>query len=217
MSIKNIIFDLGGVILNVDYHKSINKFKSLGIADFEKLFTQAKQNKLFDLLDTGEISPEGFRDKIREYGNTNLTDNQIDEAWNAMLLDLPKERIELLQKVKKKYRTFLLSNTNAIHYPEYMRYMKSEFGVENLSELFEKEYLSHEIGMRKPNTETFTHITREQGLNPQETLFIDDTKQHVEGARKAGLNAYWLDITKGSIIDIFDNDLNFKKDINNNL
>lgn len=217
MNIDNIIFDLGGVLLNIDYYKSINKFKSLGITDFENLFTQAKQNKLFDMLDTGEISPGDFRDTIRKYSNTKLTDNQIDDAWNAMLLNLPKERIELLQNVKQKYRTFLLSNTNAIHYPQYMKYMESEFGIKNLSDLFEKEYLSHEIGMRKPDIEVFTLIIEEQKLNPQKTLFIDDTKQHVDGARKAGLSAYWLDITKESINDIFDNDLNIITTINNHI
>ncbi len=212
MNIENIIFDLGGVILNVDYHLSINEFKTLGINNFDTFFNQAKQNKLFDLLDKGEISPQKFRDTIRDYANIELSDQQIDDAWNAMLLDLPKERINLLHKVKQNYRTFLLSNTNAIHYPEYMEYMKSQFGIANLSELFEKEYLSHEIGKRKPDEEAFNHIVEEKKLDPAKTLFIDDTGQHIEGARKAGLNAYWLDVTKESILDIFDENGLLKKE-----
>jgi len=205
MRIKNIIFDLGGVLLNIDYLATIKSFENLGITDFEKLFSQANQIHLFDKLDTGLISPDEFRNEIRNISGLNISNQDIDNAWNAMLLDMPKHRILLLENAKKHYRTFLLSNTNAIHYPEYSKYLLAEHGYASLSMLFEKQYLSHEIKLRKPNIEAFQYILSENNLKPSETLFIDDTAQHVTGAKKAGLNAYWLDLSKESIDDIFEN------------
>ena len=206
MNIRHIIFDLGGVLLNVNYEASIKAFQQLGVKDFDVFFTKAKQGKLFDQLDRGEITPGEFRDAIRQISSLPLADRQIDEAWNAMLMDLPAERIELLEGVKKHYRTFLLSNTNAIHYPIYSEYLKQTFGYHSLSDLFEKEYLSYQIGMRKPDTAPFELVLKENGLDPRETLFIDDTMQHVEGARKAGLNAVWLDLKQMDVSSLFSND-----------
>ncbi|MDA3779639.1 MAG: HAD family phosphatase, partial [Bacteroidales bacterium] len=117
--IKNIIFDLGGVILNIDPQKTINAMEELGFPDFEKSYTLAKQNKLFDKLEKGIISPDIFRNEIRKNLKNPVSDNTINEAWGSLLLDFPKERIDLLNKLKAKYRLFLLSNTNLIHYNIY--------------------------------------------------------------------------------------------------
>jgi glucose-1-phosphatase len=198
-----IIFDLGGVLLNVDYHQTIEAFKKLGMKSFDNFFTQANQSKLFDGFDTGAISPVEFRNNIRNMSGLQLTDKQIDDAWNAMLLDMPPERIQLLNKVRQHYRTFLLSNTNAIHYPVYMQYMKDTYGVKSLEALFEKQYLSHEIHLRKPDKAVFDLIIQQQSLNPEQTLFIDDSRQHVEGARKASLKALWLNVQKNTVNSLF--------------
>jgi glucose-1-phosphatase len=200
-NIKNIIFDLGGVILNIDYNLTIDAFKSLGIENFETIFSQAKQVGIFDQLDKGLISPSEFRDGIRKVSSINLTDKQIDKAWNALLLDFPPQRLDVLEKVKPHYRTFLLSNTNAIHIEEYNKILLNTFGFENLSVFFEEEYYSHLIHMRKPDAEAFEIILRENNLNPSETLFIDDTIQHVDGAKKVGILAYHLDIPAGECIE----------------
>jgi len=209
--IKNIILDLGGVLLNIDYNATIRAFKDLGVKNIESMFTQDAQNKLFDGLDKGLMSPKEFRQGVRQYSGLGLTDQQIDLAWNAMLLDFPKNRIELLEGLKANYRLFLLSNTNSIHYPEYMKYMKKSHGVENLDEFFERTYLSHEIGMRKPDAEAFNLIVDENNLSKKETLFVDDTLQHVEGARRAGLNAIWLDLRTMDVNDLFGDDYQLKK------
>ena len=203
MNISTIIFDLGGVLLNVDYNQTIEAFKKLGMKNFDNFFTQAAQSKLFDRFDTGAISPTEFRNNIRNMSGLKLTDKQIDDAWNAMLLDIPPERIQLLNKVRQHYRIFLLSNTNAIHYPVYMKYMKDTYGVESLEALFEKQYLSHEINLRKPDATVFNHILQQQSLNPEHTLFIDDSRQHVEGARNAGIKALWLNISKNNVTSLF--------------
>jgi len=210
LNIKNIIFDLGGVLLNIDYNRTINAFKELGMTDFDNFFTQAAQTQLFDRLDKGTISPANFRKELRKITGLNPTDQQIDDAWNAMLLDMPPERVNLLQKVGKNYRTFLLSNTNAIHYPVYMEYMSQTFGVEDLAHLFEKQYLSYQMGMRKPKKEIYETVVSENELNPQQTLFIDDSSQHVAGARLAGLKALWLDVERFSVESLFNDDYKLK-------
>jgi glucose-1-phosphatase len=200
-NIKNIIFDLGGVIINLSYQRTIDAFKAIGFKDFEKVFTQANQTGLFDKLDKGMISPMDFRAAIRTTFNTEVSDSQIDHAWNAMLLDFPAHRLDLLQRIKEHYSTFLLSNTNAIHFVAYNKMLKDCFGFENLSHYFNREYYSHLVHMRKPDCEVFLHILEKNGLKAGETLFIDDSIQHVEGAKKLGILAYHLDIPKGESIE----------------
>ena len=203
MSIKNIIFDLGGVILNISYQDSINAFKELGVHDFDDIFTQATQIHLFDRFDKGEIPPAVFRGELRRLSGLPLTDDAIDQAWNAMLLDLPWHRIDLLEGIKGNYRLFLLSNTNAIHFPVFRDYLQRTFGFDSLDHLFEKQYLSYEIGMRKPDRDPFDLIIRENDLIPEETLFIDDSEQHMAGAVAAGLKAFWLNNKELQITDLF--------------
>ncbi len=205
MNLKNIIFDLGGVLLNIDYRLTQQAFKDLGVKDFDKVYSFASQTHLFDRMDKGTISPEEFRDRIREASGLPLKDEEIDNAWNAMILDYPPNKIPFLEEVKGRYRTFLLSNTNAIHYPTYTDHLKKAHGYDSLAGLFEKHYLSYEMGMRKPDTEIFEFVLQENGLKGEETLFFDDTLQHVEGARKAGLWAYWIDVEKEDVIQFFEN------------
>ncbi|MFP4557325.1 MAG: HAD family hydrolase [Bacteroidales bacterium] len=200
-NIQNIIFDLGGVILNIDYNLTINAFRKLGAHNFDTLFTQAEQVNLFDKLDKGLISPGEFRDGVRQITSLNINDQQIDNAWNAMLLDLPMVRLDLLKNVNQHYKMYLLSNTNAIHFDEYNRYLKKNHGIENLSHLFHKEYYSHIVHDRKPNKQIFNLILNENGLKPEETVFIDDSIQHVEAANKIGILAYHLNIPKGESIE----------------
>ena len=204
MNIKNIIFDLGGILVGIDYQGTINAFKKLGVKDFDKFFTQMKQNHLFDQWDIGQITPAQFRDHLREVSGIALTDQQIDHAWNSMLGEFPAYKVPFLREVSKHYRTFLLSNTNAIHIPFFKDYMLNKHGINGLDGLMEKLYYSHEVNMRKPHVEIFEHVVRDSGLNPSETLFFDDTYMHVEGARKAGLYAGWIDISKEDVTDCFE-------------
>lgn len=193
LNFNAIIFDLGGVILNIDYHKTIEAFKSLGVTNFEALYTQAKQNNVFDDFETGKISEIEFRNYIRKISNTNLTDDQIDLAWNAMLLDLPMSRVELLNSLKEKYPIYLYSNTNSIHLKAFRQIIRSSYDNELLLEsLFLKTYYSHEIGMRKPNQDGFLKIVANHNLEIGLTLFIDDSEQHIKGAKVVGLQTVWL-------------------------
>lgn len=190
--VKNIIFDLGGVIINIDYNKSIKAFRKLGKSNSIIEFNQKEQSELFDKLETGNISPEAYRAQLREKYLLEATDEQIDEAWNAMLLDIPKERIDLLLELGKKYRIYLLSNTNAIHLQKFNEIVAHSFTIPNLDSLFEQVYYSHLVGMRKPDAVIFEHVVNENGLQKEETLFIDDSIQHIESAKLAGIQTLHL-------------------------
>ena len=189
--VKNIIFDLGGVILNIDYKLTAKAFKEVGVINFDEIYSQAKQGQVFDKLETGELTPDEFREYMKEIVSS-LQLSDIDKAWNAMLLDLPVQRIDLLKKLKNKYRLFLLSNTNEIHVKCFRKIIESSYGENIFDAIFEHQYYSSDIGMRKPNAECFQYVLEKNGIEPSETLFIDDSIQHVEGARKLKINAYHL-------------------------
>jgi len=188
-NIKNIIFDYGNVIFDIDFKITQNALQKLGIADIENFFAHKGHNHLFDDFETGAISPAEFRAGIREAANNQeLTDQQIDDAWNSLLIGTIQENHDLLLKVKEKYRTFLLSNNNEIHYDWIINYLKTTFELNNYDDYFEKAYFSQQMKLRKPNTNIFEQVMNENNLNPAETLFIDDSPQHIEGAKKVGLN-----------------------------
>lgn len=203
-TIRNIIFDLGGVLYNIDPALTTKALQcSLGMEGLGGFFSKAAKNNLFERFEKGEISEDAFREEIRHLSGLQVSNQQIDQGWNAMLLDMPAHHIELLEGLKGHYRLFLLSNTNAIHYPFFQRYMHNAFGFDSLDQIFEKTYLSHKVGMRKPHGQVFELIINENALVPEETLFIDDTHEHVVGARGAGLKAIWLDRSQLRVTDLF--------------
>jgi putative hydrolase of the HAD superfamily len=187
--IKNIIFDYGNVIFEIDFKITQNAFAQLGITDIENFFAHKGHNHLFDDFETGAISPEEFRAGIRKAANKpELTDEEIDKAWNSLLIGTMQENHDLLLKVKDKYRTFLLSNNNEIHYNWIIDYLKTTFKINNYDNYFEKAYFSQHMKLRKPNINIFEQVLKDNRLDPAETLFIDDSPQHIEGAKKVGLN-----------------------------
>lgn len=187
-----IIFDLGGVILNIDHQAPVRAFAKLGIPNFDFYYSKVRQSSLFVDLETGAISPETFRDKLRENLPISLTDEQIDQAWNTILLDFPEKRIQLLERLKTEYRTFLLSNTNIIHFQTFSQTLKTNYGYAEMGELMESAYYSHQLGLRKPNPEIFKHVIEDAGLDPARTLFIDDTEEHILAAQKLRLGVHYL-------------------------
>ncbi|MBS7565302.1 HAD family phosphatase [Mucilaginibacter sp. Bleaf8] len=192
-NIKNIIFDYGNVIFQIDFERVQQSFKQLGISNVEKFFGHRQQDPVFDAFDRGQISSAEFRDKIREKaGNPALTDDQIDHAWNSILVGIAEGTHELLLQLKHKYRTFLLSNINDIHYNFILKYLKSEFGFDNNDHLFEKLYYSHLTGKRKPEIAIFEQVLNENKLNASETLFIDDSPQHLAAAQSLGIQTFLM-------------------------
>ncbi len=192
MNQKAIVFDLGGVLMNLSYRKTADAFRALGLKDFDAIYSQARQAGIFDAFETGKISSAAFRLSLREWLGSEISDEQIDTAWNAMLLGMPLKRIELLRALRNRYRIFLLSNTNEIHLQAVFAMMEKDHGFPDLGQIMEKQYYSCRMGMRKPDAEIFQYVLHEQGLTAGETLFIDDSIQHIEGARSIGIRSYHL-------------------------
>jgi putative hydrolase of the HAD superfamily len=190
--VKNIIFDLGGVLLNIDVSITEKAFRDLGVDHFSEMFTQHHSNDLFVQLETGSISPEAFYETFRKGTNTNLSDESIKKAWNALLLDFRIPSLTWLESIKDKYRIFLFSNTNQIHHDAFIESYKQLTGNGDFDAFFEKAYYSQNLGMRKPNPEPFLHILKEQQLVANETLFIDDTIKNIETAKSLGLQTVHL-------------------------
>ena len=192
---KNIIFDLGGVILNLDYHKTFEAFKIFAQQiDDETFVGKSRQHSIFSDYEIGKISSQDFRASLNSFYKMNLTDDIFDSCWNAMLLDLPRHRIELIQNLKASgKKVFLLSNINEIHEREVGLRFKSLGFNYHFKELFHKAYYSHEIGLRKPNKEVFELVLGENQLKLAETIFIDDSLQHIIGAQNIGLHALHIE------------------------
>ena len=197
---KAIIFDLGAVILNINYQNTIDEFTKLGVNNAATFYSKKVQTNLFNQIETGMISSNEFLKALqKETKNANI--NQVEKAWNAMLLDLPEERIQLIEKLKNNYSIYLLSNTNAIHIDA----IKKQLGKRKwlaFCKLFDKMYLSHELGLRKPDVKIFEYILNEQKLKAEEVFFIDDSPQHIAGAKKIGIHCHYL-LDDENIITLF--------------
>ncbi|MFQ3675516.1 MAG: HAD family phosphatase [Endomicrobiia bacterium] len=202
-NIKNIIFDFGGVIINLDFNAAKMEFERLKINDVTDFFMNFTMNDLLYRLEIGTILPQDFREAIKIQTSVELTDSQIDDSWNKIIADYPPQNIELLKKVKNNYRSFLLSNTNAIHYNYFTAKLQNEFSLSSLHELFETAYFSHELHMRKPDTEIFLHVLKENNLLPEETLFLDDNISNIEAANRLGINTILIS-NERKITDLFD-------------
>lgn len=190
--IQNVIFDLGGVIINLDVNRTINAFNKISQIPFESIYTQAKQDEIFSLLDKGKISTSDFLNEIKRQTRYQGPVQDLLAAWNAMLLDVPEERLDALVEMKHNYNTFLLSNTCEPHIEAFELELENEHGIKNFDDYFDKVYYSCRIGMRKPDKEIFEFVLNQNNLKPEETIFIDDSPQHVKGAGECGINAFLL-------------------------
>lgn len=199
--IKNILFDLGGIFMDLDYHLTEKAFINLGITSFPEMYTQHHANSMFEDLETGKISTEIFFNAFRTISNSHLSNEEITTAWNAMLLDFPIDRLKWLQEIGKKYKVYLFSNTNQIHYDAFLNIVSTTTGIKNFNNFFIKAYYSHQLGLRKPYVASFQKILEEQHLEAGETLFIDDTLKNIEGAKKAGLQTIHL-VAPKTVLDL---------------
>lgn len=191
-SIKNIIFDLGGVIMGLDVPRTIKEFERLGITNVVNDTGHHYANPIFYDLEIGKISEFEFIEKLRNMSVLNPSNNQIREAWNAMILDMPREKIDMLFHLKETYNIFLLSNTNSIHKEKFIREVNDENNI-SFNDLFLKAYYSHEVGIRKPDTEVFEFVLSNSNLNPSETLFVDDSLDNIKAAQNLGIKTYHIE------------------------
>lgn len=192
-NIKNIIFDYGNVIFHIDFQRAQQAFIDLGIKNIDSFFSHSGHHQIFNEFEIGAISPAEFRQAIRDIAqHPKLSDTEIDDAWNSLLIGVPPGNHEILVATKAKYRTFLLSNNNEIHYQWIVEYLKRDFNIDSNGIFFEKDYYSHLLGMRKPNRDIFDFVLHAHELEANETLFIDDSPQHLKTAAEIGLHTHLL-------------------------
>jgi glucose-1-phosphatase len=190
--IKNIVFDLGGVLLNLDYDKTATAFKELGYDNFDAMYSQFRADELFEKLETGKVSEQDFFTVLQKVADKPVTNQQLTEAWCAMLLDFRTESLAFLETLSKKYKIYLLSNTNSIHFTAFHDLFKKQLGGGFLDDYFTKAYYSHNIGLRKPHKEVYEFIVKDAGLVPSETLFIDDSWPNLAEAEALGMKTHLL-------------------------
>lgn len=191
-TIKNIIFDLGNVLLDVDYAKTIHAFEQLGFPDFKTHYSASEMDKVFEDLETGRITDIDFYDTLKKVSETAVSNEQLKTAWNALLLDFRMESLDYLTAIASKYNLYLLSNTNSIHHRAFEAVLQKETGKPSLDSYFIKAYYSHLMGMRKPDVAIYSFVLEDAGLIAAETLFIDDLANNIEGAKLAGLLTHQL-------------------------
>ncbi len=190
--IKNVIFDFGGVLLNLDFKRSFAAFKALGFDDFEDKFSQYTAAPIFQELEKGLIAAPAFYEGLRELLGKPIPDAQLEHAWNAMMLDYRKPSLDFLVPLGSKYNLFLLSNTNQIHYDHFSKTLKEETAYPSLESFFKKAYYSHDIKRRKPDADTYAFVLKDAGIEASETLFVDDSFPNLPTAQELGIQTHLL-------------------------
>lgn len=186
----NLLFDLGGVLFDIDYTLAQRAFEELGFQGFDQAYSKKVQNETFDAFEVGAIDEQRFIQQIREHGQLNATDDQIRDAWNAMLLGLRRSKVDFVKDlVDRGHRLFLLSNTNPIH----LAALRKNYPLfAELEACFIEPFYSHIIHLRKPHAEAFLYVCKRMNCAPEEVIFIDDSPQHVQGALQVGIQALHL-------------------------
>ncbi|MBL7813668.1 MAG: HAD family phosphatase [Saprospiraceae bacterium] len=191
---KNIIFDFGNVLIDLDIERTFVSLRHFVGDDYEqKLKTVYPNGDVFVDFEIGKISEQTFLETLRSIAETPLSIRQVKEAWNAMLLTIKPERFDMLLRLRQNHRVFLLSNTNETHYNFVDGYLKTVYGfdIQHFSDTyFDKAYYSHHIGLRKPNEDIYDYVLQDAQLKAEESLFIDDVAANTEGAKRVGMKVY---------------------------
>ena len=192
--IKNIVFDLGGVLVDLDFKAAINGLQQAGFANVKEQLMAFDQGGIFQKFELGEMTADEFRTAIRENSTVTLTDEEIDALWNAMLLEIPREKLELILDLRGKYMVYLLSNTNSIHW-DYVCKNAFNYRGFRVNDYFEETFLSYEMHLAKPNKAIFEKVLHDANLLPEETLFIDDSEANCKAAEEVGIHAHHYHIS----------------------
>lgn len=187
--IKNVVFDLGGVLINLDFDDCLNAFRKAGFQDIEQQVCQFRGKGLFSRFELGEISPEEFREAIRKEAGDTLSDRKIDDMWNLMLVGIPREKLDLLLDLRGRYMVYLLSNTNQIHWDYACEQMFSHRGF-RINDYFEDTFLSFEMHKAKPDHTIYEQMMKEANILPEETFFIDDSEANCKAASALGIQSH---------------------------
>ena len=187
--IKNIVFDLGGVLVDLDFKAAINGLQQAGFANVKEQLQSFDREGIFQKFELGEMTAEEFRTAIRENSTVTLTDEEIDALWNAMLLEIPREKLELILDLRGKYMVYLLSNTNSIHW-DYVCKNAFNYRGFRVNDYFEETFLSYEMHLAKPDKAIYEKVLQDANLLAEETLFIDDSEANCKAAQEVGIHAH---------------------------
>jgi len=204
-AVKNIIFDFGAVIINIDIPSAYQAFADLSGMKFEKVKELFEAQGAYADLEVGKMSNDDFHRLLRQELQLNCSDQQLDDAWNAMLFDVPKARVEKLKELKSRYNIFLLSNTNAIHVKKIQEIFWQEHQIKDFTTLFDKAYLSYKIGLIKPDAHIYEYVLKDAGLKREETIFLDDNAENVRSAQGIGLPSVQVLPGKYTMMEILQN------------
>ncbi len=190
--LRNIIFDLGGVLLDIDYQRPVRAFTNLGYPNFEQMYNQSAANELFERLETGHSSNDEFLAAMAALAPAAVTHEQITTAWNSIMLRFRPASMAFLARLRQRYNIYLLSNTNSIHFDGIQMLYRQETGGNRLEECFTKAWYSFQLGLRKPGREIYEFVLRDGNLQAAETLFIDDSAVNMEAAQALGIRTHLL-------------------------
>lgn len=197
-----LIFDLGNVIIDIDYDVSINELKKILPSEKHYLTSEFFPSAFHKDYEKGLISNAEFRNAVRDLFEENWTDDQIDHVWNSLLIVIPEERLKLLAQLRKKYRTAILSNTNDIHIVKFNHMLKEVSVHSTIQDLCDQVFLSHEMGLAKPDLAIYKKVLESLNAQPEKTIFFDDLAANVEGAKQTGMDAFQITHPK-ALIEFF--------------
>ena len=192
--IKNLIFDFGGILLDLDFKATDDGFKDIFKIQFENRLYPAPYSSILDQYEMGLFSEGSYMHRLQRTVTHVVTERQILDAWNAMLITLPIERLNFVLALREQYKVYLLSNTNHTHIQYLHQVMLPKIGVKEFeTKYFDKVYYSHQVKMRKPNHDIYQYVIKDAGIDPAESIFIDDNRDNITAAREVGLHAVWHD------------------------
>ena len=188
-NIKNIVFDLGGVLVDLNFKAAINGLQKAGFANVKEQLQSFDREGIFQEFELGEMTADEFRTAIRENSTVTLTDEEVDNLWNLMLLEIPREKLELILELRSKYMVYLLSNTNSIHW-DYVCKNAFNYRGFRVNDYFEETFLSYEMHLAKPDKAIYEKVLQDANLLAEETLFIDDSEANCKAAEEVGIHAH---------------------------
>lgn len=205
LDIRNIVFDFGGVIIDIDPYAIVNQMNKMGFSVVDKMKEPAFL-EIVKRFEKGIIKASTFREEVKNYLNISISDAFFDEMWNSMLYDIPERRINLVKQLEQNYHVYLLSNTNEIHYDMFVRDLQLRYGYREFDNLFDKAFFSFALHLAKPDPDIYRFVLDSYDMLPEQTLFIDDTDENIESARSLGIHT--LKVEMGSrIVDLFEDGL----------
>jgi glucose-1-phosphatase len=202
MQYEAVLFDLGGVIVDIDYQKPLKAFMNLGISGVEHLFLNGGPDSLFYRYERGEVSSGVFFESLRNYAVSAISIDEIQAGWDSILVNLPEHRLDFLNALRQQYPLYLLSNINDSHQLAFRKMVNDVRPGYDFDSLFVKAYYSHELGMRKPEHRAFQHILKTHSIQPEKLLYIDDSEEHINSALELGISAKRIQPGKDELAEI---------------